>query len=173
MGGSKINDDFIAPGCDGLVDVLFQDDAILLINKPSGLLSLSGKNPRNLDSVHFRLVNGQQVSGQHGVTPGFGEAKLPHRLDFGTSGVMVVGLNQHATQHLNQQFQAGTVQKRYVAMLEGWVSGDEGVINAPIAKDKGQFPRVKICNSMGKPATSHFPPPPCPRTTDANRGAPW
>ncbi|MBA3988138.1 MAG: RNA pseudouridine synthase [Idiomarina sp.] len=145
------DDHFIAPACDGFVDVLYRDDAILLINKPSGLLSLSGKNPLNLDSVHYRLVNGQP-----GMSPAFSAAKLPHRLDFGTSGVMVVGLNQQATQHLNQQFQAGGVQKRYIAMLEGWVSDNEGVINAPIAKDKSQFPRVKICSQTGKAATSHF-----------------
>lgn len=147
----NVVDDFIAPACDGFVDILFQDDAILLINKPAGLLSLSGKNPRNLDSVHYRLVNGQP-----GVSPAFCEAKLPHRLDFGTSGVMVVALSQQATKHLNHQFQVGTVQKRYLAILEGWVNDDEGVISAPIAKDKSQFPRVKICSSTGKAATSHF-----------------
>ena len=151
MGAANSIDNFIAPACDGFVDILFQDDAILLINKPAGLLSLSGKNPLNRDSVHYRLVNGQP-----GTSPPFCEAKLPHRLDFGTSGVMVVALTQQVTQHLNQQFQAGTVQKRYVAILEGWVSDDEGVINAPIAKDKSQFPRVKICSSTGKAATSHF-----------------
>lgn len=144
-------DDFIAPACDGFVDILFQDDALLLINKPAGLLSLSGKNPSNLDSVHYRLVNGQP-----GVSPPFLEAKLPHRLDFGTSGVMVVALSRQATQHLNHQFQVGAVQKRYLAILEGWVNDDEGVISAPIAKDKSQFPRVKICSSTGKAATSHF-----------------
>lgn len=152
-GVSSLNsfDDFIAPACEEPVRILYQDDAILLIEKPSGLLSLSGKNPRNLDSVHYRLVHGQL-----GVSPSFREAKLPHRLDFGTSGVMVVALNQQATQHLNRQFQAGEVQKRYVAVLDGWVSDDEGIINAPIAKDKSQFPRVKVCNSTGKAAISQF-----------------
>ncbi len=150
-----IIDNFIAPPCSDVVHILYQDDAILLINKPAGLLSLSGKNPLNLDSVHFRLVNGSLVHGQSGVSPAFPQAKLPHRLDFGTSGIMVVGLNQAAAVHLNNQFQAGTVQKRYTAMLEGWVTADEGVITAPIAKDKSQFPRVKICES-GKAAISQF-----------------
>ncbi|WP_235357462.1 RluA family pseudouridine synthase [Arsukibacterium sp. MJ3] len=145
-----IIDNFIAPPCEEFVHILYQDQAILLINKPSGLLSLSGKNPLNRDSVHYRLVHGQP-----GITPAFSQAKLPHRLDFGTSGIMVVALTQHATAHLNKQFQASTVQKRYTAMLEGWVVADEGVITAPIAKDKSCFPRVKICDS-GKAATSHF-----------------
>jgi tRNA pseudouridine32 synthase/23S rRNA pseudouridine746 synthase len=150
-----IIDNFIAPPCKEFVDILYQDDTILLINKPAGLLSLSGKNPLNRDSVHYRLVNGRLVHGQQGLTPAFSPAKLPHRLDFGTSGIMVVALTQHATAHLNKQFQDGTVQKRYTAMLEGWVSADEGVITAAIAKDKSYFPRVKICDS-GKAATSQF-----------------
>lgn len=144
-------DDFIAPECIDDVIVLFQDNDILLISKPSGLLSLSGKNPLNWDSVHHRLVHGQAR-----VSDAFSEAKLPHRLDFGTSGIMVVGLNAIAAQNLNKQFHAGTIKKRYVAVLEGWVSDDQGQICASIAKDKQHFPRVKICNSTGKTAISEY-----------------
>ena len=147
----NILDDFVAPRCEALVQILYQDDDILLINKPSGLLSLSGKNPLNLDSVHYRLVHGQA-----GVTPAFADAKLPHRLDFGTSGIMVVGLNANSAQHLNQQFQTRRIEKRYVAMLEGWLADQQGQIDAPIAKDKQQFPRVKICHSSGKEALSAY-----------------
>ena len=53
---SVIVDTFIAPPCNAQIEVLFEDEHLLLINKPSGLLSLSGKNPQNLDSVHYRLV---------------------------------------------------------------------------------------------------------------------
>lgn len=147
----SIVDDFVAPACDELVHILYQDDDILLINKPSGLLSLSGKNPLNWDSVHYRLVHGQA-----GATPAFAEAKLPHRLDFGTSGIMVVALNAAAAQQLNQQFQACTLQKRYLAMLEDWLTEDQGQISAPIAKDKQLFPRVKICQDTGKVAVSEY-----------------
>lgn len=146
-----IVDDFVAPVCEAPVAIMYQDADILLINKPSGLLSLSGKNPLNWDSVHYRLINGQA-----GVTPAFPQAKLPHRLDFGTSGIMVVGLHGESSQHLNKQFQARTVQKHYVAMLEGWVVDDHGEIAAPIAKDKINFPRVKACAATGKPAISQY-----------------
>ncbi|MBQ0807679.1 MAG: RluA family pseudouridine synthase [Porticoccus sp.] len=146
-----IVDDFLAPVCDDFVVILHQDADILLINKPSGLLSLSGKNPLNWDSVHYRLIHGQE-----GVTPAFPEAKLPHRLDFGTSGIMVVGLNAASARHLNKQFQAHTIQKRYVALLEGWVTDDQGQIAEAIAKDKNLFPRVKICSTTGKAATSEY-----------------
>ena len=146
-----IVDDFVAPVCDDFLQVLYQDTDILLINKPSGLLSLSGKNPLNWDSVHYRLVHGQA-----GMTPAFPEAKLPHRLDLGTSGIMVVALNAVAAKHLNKQFQARTIQKRYRAMLEGWVADDQGQITAAIAKDKAHFPRVKLCAATGKPAISEY-----------------
>tara|TARA_R100001377_G_scaffold84936_1_gene69680 strand:- start:28 stop:741 length:714 start_codon:yes stop_codon:yes gene_type:complete len=144
-------DDFVAPVCDGIVEILYQDQDILLINKPSGLLSLSGKNPRNWDSVHHRLVHGQA-----GHSPAFPEAKLPHRLDFGTSGIMVVGLNEAAAQHLNRQFQTRSVEKHYVAILEGWLAQDQGRISAPIAKDKAHFPVVQICLRTGKEAISEY-----------------
>jgi tRNA pseudouridine32 synthase/23S rRNA pseudouridine746 synthase len=146
-----IFDDFVAPVCKDFLDILYQDDDILLINKPSGLLSLSGKNPLNRDSVHYRLVHGQE-----GVSPAFPEAKLPHRLDFGTSGIMVVGLNAASSQHLNKQFQTRAIQKHYVAMLEGWVADDQGRITAAIAKDKEHFPRVIICHATGKAAISEY-----------------
>ncbi|MGO2089366.1 MAG: RluA family pseudouridine synthase [Oceanisphaera sp.] len=144
-------DDFVAPKCHDMVGILYQDDDILLINKPSGLLSLSGKHPLNWDSVHYRLVQGQP-----GVTPAFIHAKLVHRLDFGTSGIMVVALNAIAAKQLNKQFQARTIQKRYLALLEGWLERDQGRITAAIAKDSALFPRVKICDATGKAAISEY-----------------
>ena len=141
-------DDFVVPPCENTVEILYQDDDILFINKPSGLLSLSGKNPLNWDSVHYRLVHGQA-----GISPPFPQAKLPHRLDFGTSGIMLVGLNPASAQQLNLQFQARRIQKRYIALLEGWLADDHGLINAPIAKDI--FPKVKI-GPDGKTATSEY-----------------
>lgn len=147
----NIIDDFVAPQCNEFVQIIYQDADILLINKPSGLLSLSGKSPLNWDSVHYRLVHGQA-----GVTPAFPEAKLPHRLDLGTSGIMVVGLNAKSAQHLNQQFQTRLIEKRYLAMLEGCLAEEHGQITAPIAKDKQHFPRVKICHITGKTAVSEY-----------------
>ena len=146
-----IVDDFVAPRCEGVLDILYQDDDVLLINKPSGLLSLSGKNPLNWDSVHYRLVHGQP-----GITPAFPKAKLPHRLDFGTSGVMVVALNAVAAKQLNKQFQAATISKRYLAVLAGWLPESQGQIRAPIAKDPALFPRVKICHDTGKAAITDY-----------------
>ena len=135
-------DTFIAPICHDHIELIFQDEHILLINKPSGLLSLSGKNPLNKDSVHFRLVQD------------FPTATLAHRLDFGTSGIMVVALNKAANAHLTKQFQNRSVSKSYTALLQGHLPEKEGYIDAPIAKD--HFPLQKICHETGKQARTHY-----------------
>ncbi len=137
-------DTFIAPVCNEQIEILFQDESILLVNKPSGLLSLSGKNPLNKDSVHFRLV---QL---------FPTATMVHRLDFGTSGIMLLALNKSANADLTRQFQARTVNKTYMAILDGHLEFDQGYIDAPIAKDKPNFPLLKVCFDSGKQALSHY-----------------
>lgn len=137
-------DTFIAPPCVDEIKILYQDESLLLIDKPSGLLTLSGKNPLNLDSVHYRLVKE------------FPTALMIHRLDFGTSGLLVVALNKEAAAKLNRQFQLRTVRKTYQAVLAGWVESDAGDIELPIAKDPANFPKLKICFEAGKAASSHF-----------------
>ena len=91
---SNKSDSFIAPPCHEQIRIFHEDAYLLVINKPSGLLSLSGKNPLNKDSVHHRLVQD------------YPSATMVHRLDFGTSGLMVVALNKAVNAHLTKQFQA-------------------------------------------------------------------
>ncbi|MBF7955281.1 MULTISPECIES: RluA family pseudouridine synthase [Rahnella] len=141
---SVITDTFIAPPCHDEIEILFQDDHLVLINKPAGLLSLSGKNPQNLDSVHHRLVR---------IFPG---CTLVHRLDFGTSGLLVVARNKAINAALCQQFSQRSVTKVYSALLCGHLRDDEGVIDAAIAKDPALFPLMSICAIHGKPARSRF-----------------
>ena len=137
-------DSFIAPPCFTEIEILFQDEHLLLINKPSGLLSLSGKNPLNKDSVHFRLVQS------------FPTATLLHRLDFGTSGIMIVALNKAVNAEIGKQFQLGLVNKTYTAVLYGHLSDDIGLIEHPIAKDIDNFPLQKICYESGKKAITQY-----------------
>ncbi|MGE4802877.1 RluA family pseudouridine synthase [Yersinia hibernica] len=141
---STISDSFIAPRCHDKIETLYQDDHLVLINKPSGLLSLSGKNPQNIDSVHHRLVE---------IFPG---CTLVHRLDFGTSGLMVIARNKTINAALCQQFSQRTVTKIYSALLCGHLDGNQGVIDAAIAKDPALFPLMSICSIHGKPARSHY-----------------
>lgn len=137
-------DTFIAPVCHEEIDVLYHDEHILLVNKPSGLLSLSGKNPLNKDSVHFRLVQD------------FPTATMVHRLDFGTSGIMLLALNKSVNAHLTKQFQDRTVVKTYISILSGHIEVDQGMIDVPIAKDPPNFPLMKVCRESGKQAISYF-----------------
>lgn len=141
---SVIIDTFIAPPCREAIETLYQDDHLVLINKPSGLLNLSGKNPQNLDSVHYRLVQ---------TFPG---CTLVHRLDFGTSGLMVVARNKAINAALCRQFSERGVEKVYTALLCGHVKEDEGIIDAPIAKDPALFPLMSIGAVNGKPARSRY-----------------
>ncbi|MNE16352.1 Ribosomal large subunit pseudouridine synthase A [compost metagenome] len=141
---STLLDTFIAPPCHDTIEILYQDEHLVLINKPSGLLSLSGKNPQNLDSVHYRLVK---------TFPG---CTLIHRLDFGTSGLMVIARNKTINAALCQQFSQRTVTKIYSALLCGHLENNEGVIDAPIAKDPALFPLMSICAITGKPARSRY-----------------
>lgn len=135
-------DPFIAPRCDEEIKILFQDEHILLIDKPSKLLSLSGKNPANLDSVHYRLRQE------------FPTALMIHRLDLGTSGIMVLALSKEIASKLNRQFSERQVKKTYTALLAGHVNPEVGEINFPIAK--GEFPHQKICFETGKAALTHY-----------------
>lgn len=134
----------MAPVCHEKIKILFEDEHILVINKPSKLLSLSGKNPLNRDSVHYRLA--QQYSA---IT-------LAHRLDFGTSGILLLAKNKSINAELTKQFQNRTVVKRYEAILDGHMDHDEGQIDLPISKDKANFPRLKVCHDTGKTAVSQY-----------------
>ncbi len=137
-------DPFIVPVCHEQIELLYQDQSLLLINKPSGLLTLSGKHPLNKDSVHFRLVKQ------------FPTATMVHRIDFGTSGILVVALNKAVNAHICKQFQARTVDKTYTAILSGHLADDAGCIELPIAKDKPNFPLQKICYETGKHSLTHY-----------------
>ena len=135
-------DPFIVPVCHQKIEVLYQDEYLLLINKPDTLLTLSGKHPLNKDSVHYRLVKD------------FPTATMIHRLDFGTSGILIVALNKQINAHIGKQFQARNVNKSYTAILHGHLLEDDACIDFPIAKD--DFPLQKICYQTGKKALTHY-----------------
>lgn len=133
---------FILPPCDGEIQILGEDQDFLLINKPTRLLSVPGRHPQNRDSVISRL----QVD--------YPTASIVHRLDFDTSGVMVIPLNKPALSHISKQFQARTVSKHYTAVVAGILTQDSGVIDLPIAAGEG--PRYKICPESGKPSVTEY-----------------
>jgi len=116
-----IESHFVAPECLAQIELLYQDDHLLVINKPSGLLCTSSSE-LNTDTVLSRL---------QAMYPA---CQLIHRLDFGTSGLLLVALTKQANAHLGKQFQNRTVYKKYLAVLEGHVEAEEGEINFAIAR---------------------------------------
>lgn len=139
---APIDDLFILPPCTEDLQILLVERDFLLINKPTRLLSVPGRHPQNRDSVISRL----QVD-----YPG---ATIVHRLDFDTSGVMVIPLNKPALSHISKQFQARSVSKHYTAVVAGLMLQDEGIIDLPIVSDDG--PKYKICLETGKPSVTEY-----------------
>lgn len=133
---------FILPPCSGEIEILQEQQDFLLINKPTRLLSVPGRHPQNRDSVINRLL------------PDYPGAAIVHRLDFDTSGVMVIPLNKPALSHISKQFQARTVSKHYTAVVAGLMEQEEGVIDLPIASGEG--PKYKICHEIGKPSVTEY-----------------
>ena len=127
------------------IKVVFEDQTILAINKPPGLLSIPGKT--ELDSVFTRIkANYPNATGP----------LIVHRLDMATSGLMLIAKTKEAHEHLQKQFLNRTIQKRYTAVLDGLLEGEKGEINLPLRVDIEDRPRQLVCYDNGKPATTKW-----------------
>ncbi|MCU8471175.1 RluA family pseudouridine synthase [Vibrio vulnificus] len=123
------------------LEIVYQDEAMVVVNKPSGLLSVPGKTIT--DSAYTRL---------QALFPDVEGPFVIHRLDMATSGLLVFALTRRANKSLQKQFISRGVQKRYVAMLEGEVSQSQGEITLPMRGDPDDRPRQLVCFEHGKPA---------------------
>ena len=121
--------------------VLFSDNELLVINKPAGLLSVPGKC--DAPSVENILLEK------------FGKVFIVHRLDMDTSGLMVVARTEEAYHHLQRQFLARTIYKRYIAMLDGIVEG-RGTISLPLRPDLNDRPRQLVDYEYGKTTITDY-----------------
>lgn len=126
------------------LDILHEDAELLIINKPSGLLSVPGKGPELADCLIARL---QAV---------FPETLLVHRLDRDTSGIMVFARTPHAQRHLGLQFEKRYVKKTYVARLAGALTPKTGVVDLPLTVDWPNRPLQKVCHDTGRPAETEW-----------------
>lgn len=120
--------------------ILYQDDDIIVVSKPPYLLSVPGRLAFKKDSVRSR------------VQKAYPEAWEPHRLDWETSGIMILGLHKQAHRHLSIQFQDRKTQKRYVAMVDGLVQPDPFTIDVPICFDYINRPLQKVDFTEGRPS---------------------
>jgi len=133
------------PAVDKSIEIIYQDDVMVIINKPSGLLSVPGKSID--DSVYSRM----KLAFPHANSP-----LIVHRLDMSTSGLMVIALTKQAHQFLQKQFINRTVDKRYVADLDGILLADKGTISLPLRVDLDDRPRQLVCYDYGRHAETDW-----------------
>ncbi|NQV65311.1 MAG: RluA family pseudouridine synthase [SAR86 cluster bacterium] len=130
------------PPCHDPLPIIYADDDILVVDKPAGLLSVPGRIMK--DCVLSRVLQA------------FPQARIVHRLDLDTSGVMVLGLSQLAVSDLNRQFRERLVVKSYAAEVFGILDQAQGEISWPIAPDPVNRPRQKIDPEHGKHAITEY-----------------
>ena len=126
------------------IEIVHADHEILVVNKPSGLLSVPGKGPELADCLITRL---------QAIYP---EVLLVHRLDRDTSGAMVFGLTPHAQRHLGKQFEKRTTKKTYVARVHGQVEHKTGTVDQPIGVDWPNRPLQMIDYENGRAAQTDW-----------------
>lgn len=126
------------------LDILHEDHEIVVVNKPSGLLSVPGRGEHLADCLLTRV---QAV---------FPQALLIHRLDRDTSGVMIFGLSPHAQRNLSMQFEKRTTKKTYVARVHGRLEPKTGTVDLPLIVDWPNRPRQMVCHETGKQAITDY-----------------
>ena len=126
------------------LQVVFQDDTFLVVNKPSGLLSVPGKAEEHRDCLETR------------VKLEFANSLLVHRLDMDTSGLMIFALTKDAQRNFGRQFEKRVVRKSYLARVEGLLVADSGQVNLPLIVDWPNRPLQKIDHENGKSAETKW-----------------
>ncbi|MFY8326435.1 bifunctional tRNA pseudouridine(32) synthase/23S rRNA pseudouridine(746) synthase RluA [Pseudoalteromonas sp. ZZD1] len=132
------------PPLDPYLTILYQDDDLLIVNKPSELLTVPGKDPKHADCLISR------------VNRVFPTAKIVHRLDMATSGIICLAMNKAAHRHLSMQFQERQTAKRYIARVYGKLEQATGSVDLPLICDWPNRPKQMVDHENGKPSLTHF-----------------
>jgi tRNA pseudouridine32 synthase/23S rRNA pseudouridine746 synthase len=127
------------------LDIIFEDDYLMVINKPCEVLSVPGVNIS--DSIYTRVKENY---------PEFTGPLVVHRLDQSTTGLLLIAKTKEIYKILQRQFINRTVKKQYVAILEGVLFSDEGSINLPLRVDLDNRPRQLVCYEHGKTAYTNW-----------------
>ena len=139
------------------LEVLFEDNHLLVVNKPAKLLTVPGRHPQNQDCLIRR------------VQREFPFAEVVHRLDYDTSGLVVLPMTKRVLSDISKQFQARTVHKHYIALVAGKLAKTQGIIELPIAADTDNRPLYKVCQQDGKPSVTRYTLLSYDSTTDQSR----
>ena len=124
------------------VQIVYEDEALAVINKPAGMLSVPGRRERYSVAVWVQ----RRWEG----------AILAHRLDMWTSGLLLVAKTMEAYHHLQRQFEEHTVKKKYLALVEGAPAAEHGVIDLPLSSDPINHPRQVVDYEHGKRAITEY-----------------
>lgn len=127
-----------------MIEILYHDDHVVVANKPHDLLSVPGRGPDNQDCLWHRL----QLQ--------FPTARIVHRLDCATSGVMVLGLDADSHRELSRQFHDRETSKRYIAVVDGVLDQSQGAVELPLRCDWDNRPRQMVDHEQGKNALTHY-----------------
>lgn len=127
------------------LDILYEDDSLLVVNKPAGMLSVPGKN--DLDSIFQRL----RILYPHATGP-----IIVHRLDMATSGLLLAAKTKEVHQKLQALFEERKIKKRYTALLEGELSFAHGTISLPLCLNPLDRPRQMVDFTHGKEAVTYY-----------------
>ena len=127
------------------IEIIYEDDVLVVLNKPSDLLSVPGKNIK--DCVLNRMISRY---------PNASGPLIVHRLDMATSGIMLIAKTKEAHDHLQRQFIHRTITKRYTAILDGVIDKSSGIIDLPLRVDLDDRPRQLVCYKYGKSSRTRF-----------------
>jgi tRNA pseudouridine32 synthase / 23S rRNA pseudouridine746 synthase len=133
-----------APPCDFDLDIVYHDESLLVLNKPSGLLSVPGRGVDKSDCLTTR------------VQKEFPDALSVHRLDMSTSGLMVLARGKEMHLRLSQLFRECKIEKCYVAIVTGLINSAVGAIDLPLNSDWPNRPRQKVDFTGGKNSLTRY-----------------
>lgn len=134
---------YAAPADDGF-DLVYLDAALLVVNKPAGLLSVPGRGAEKQDCLARR------------VQAAYPEALIVHRLDLSTSGLLVLARGKEMQRRLSRLFAERQVDKRYLAVVSGSLQTPAGEIDLPLSADWPERPRQKVDLLAGKPSLTRY-----------------
>ncbi len=134
------------------LDIVYEDDDLLVVNKPQGMVVHPAPGAWQGTLVNALLFHCRNLSGINGILrPG-----IVHRIDKDTSGLLVVAKNDEAHQGLAAQIKAHSMARRYKAIVYGRLEESSGTVDAPIGRDPGERKRMAVTFGNSKPAVTHY-----------------
>ncbi|MCO4786635.1 RluA family pseudouridine synthase [Marinomonas atlantica] len=127
-----------------MLEILYEDQWLVVVNKPANTLSVPGRGPDKYDSI---LTRAEQL---------FGEAHAIHRLDCATSGLILIARDLECQKRMYAQFRERHVEKEYRAIIRGKLLGQWGEVRKPLRCDWDRRPRQMICTQWGKDSITQW-----------------